>query len=337
MDVKGLLAAAGDYSRFLDFYGLVRRKITGSQVAILMYHRVSPMRYAWCPNGVNPYNFDKQMKYLSQNYEIISLNKLAEHMRRRRKTELHRKCVAITFDDGYKDNYIYAYPILKKYNIPATIFLTTGYIGTGNLLWWDKVRYLIHHTYLDKLSLKELGKYSLRSEREKNNSSSMIIEQMKTFTEVRKDRIINELLNISGIEIPADLGEEIILSWDEIKEMNNGGITIGAHTVNHRILTNLPLEEARGEIVQSKKDIEKMMGNQVTAFSYPNGDFNADIAKLVSEIGFTCAVTVLPNKLIDPSDSAYGLSRIGMNDNFSKSKVQLCGLWGDLHSWSKLG
>lgn len=326
--MKALLAAAIDKPRFLDAYGFVRRKITKSQVAILMYHRVSPKIDPWSLSSLSPQSFETQIKYFSSNYKILSLNRLIEYI-------VHgepfpEKAVVMTFDDGYKDNYRYAYPILNRYNIPATIFLTTGHIGTGNLFWWDKVSYIIQQTSLDEINLNEFGSFSLRSEKEKSRAKSALFEGLKKLPWEKKDLLIDELLVISGEEIPDDLGEKLILSWEDIKEMSCNGITFGAHTVNHPILTNLPLDQAKLEIIQSKMDIEKNLGHRVNAFSYPHGAFSPDVAELVRTSGFECAVTVSPCRPINLNDSLYELGRIIIEEDFSKSKVMLSGLWGDL-------
>lgn len=293
MDAKGLLVTAADRSRVLDAYAFFRRTIKKSQIAILMYHRVSPRRDNWSLEPLSPQSFERQMKYFSRNFEILPLDRLAKLIINRR--PLPERAVVMTFDDGYKDNYHYAYPILNKYNIPATIFLTTGLIGTGDLFWWDKVGYIIQHTGLDEIHLKQFGLFSLRSEKEKSRAKSAVIEGLKRLPGEEKDLFISDLLETSGEEIPDDLGEELILSWDEIREMSCDGIAFGAHTVNHPILTNLPLDQAKREIIQSKKDIEKNIGHRVNAFSYPNGDFNPDIAELVRTSGFECAVAVSPS------------------------------------------
>lgn len=330
MDIKGFLAATADHSRFLDAYGFFRRKITKSQIAILMYHRVSQRQDSWSLDSISPDGFERQMIHFCRNYDILSLNRLVEHIKQG--DDLPEKALVITFDDGYKDNYRFVFPVLKKYDVPATIFLSTGNIGTGKLFWWDKVSYIIQHTNLDQLYLEELGKFSIRSERERSHANLIANDRLKMFPGEMRDHLIDDLLTISDVEIPDDLGEELILSWDEIREMSNYGIAFGAHTVNHPTLTNLPLEQAAWEIIQSKNDIERMIGHQVTEFSYPHGDINADIAKLVEASGFACAVTILPNRLISQGDSAYGLSRIWVVEDFSKSKVMLCGLWADLKS-----
>ncbi|MGA8849160.1 MAG: polysaccharide deacetylase family protein [Dehalococcoidia bacterium] len=327
MDIIGLTATASNRLGFLDAYGFMRRKLTKSQVAILMYHRVCPHTDNWSLESLNPRSFHKQIEYLSHGYEFLRLDALVECIHQRK--SLPEKAVVITFDDGYKDNYLYAYPILKKYRIPATIFLSTGYIDKSRLFWWDEIRYIINNTTAVQLDLDELGKYSL-CPANRCRAGFIISDKLKDLPGGRKNVLIAKLTNICQVSIPPSLGTEFVLSWDEVGEMSNDCIAFGAHTVNHPILTNVPLEQARWEITQSKKDIEERLGKEVTAFSYPYGDFNPKIVKLVQESGFTCAFSGSPNKLVSRKDSPYGLGRIGELENFNKSKVMLCGLWGDL-------
>ncbi|MFC2002761.1 polysaccharide deacetylase family protein [Chloroflexota bacterium] len=327
MEIQELAAATANRLGFLDAYSFLRRKLTKSQVAILMYHRVCPLKNNWGLEPISPQDFESQIEYFCRNYEILPLGELVQYVQQ--KNSFPEKAVVITIDDGYKDNYLYAYPILRRYHIPATVFLTTGHIGKGNLFWFDKVSYIIQHTTVNQISLDELGSYSLQSELDKSHAGLIITERLKRLPEERKNLLIEKLLSISGVDIPVDLGKELILSWDEIKEMSSGGIHFGAHSVNHPILTNMPLEQAEWEIAQSKKDIEEKLGKEVTAFSYPNGDFSSEIAKFIKESGFTCAVSVLPSKLISSQNSPYELSRIGMKE-FNKFKVIFSGLWEDL-------
>jgi peptidoglycan/xylan/chitin deacetylase (PgdA/CDA1 family) len=336
MEMKATGAAIVNHLGFLDIYAFLKRELTKSQVAILMYHRVSPKKDDWSHESLSPQAFESQMEYFCREYEILPLDDLAQYIHQGK--SLPHKAVVVTLDDGYKDNYIYAYPIFKKYHIPATVFITTGHIGTGKLFWWDKVSYFIQHTVIENLNLEELGRFSLQSVHDKSRASFMITERLKKLPEKRKAFIIEKLISISGVESPSQgTGKELILSWDEVREMNNHGITFGAHTVNHPILTNIPLEQAKWEIVQSKRDIKEKLGKEVTTFSYPNGNFNPEIAQFVKESGFTCAVSALPSKLISPNDSPYELSRIRVGDDFNKFKFAFCGLWGDLHEITSRG
>lgn len=313
----------------LDAYAFLRRKLTGSQVAILLYHRIGSEYAGWSlrPKPLSSQIFESQMEYFCHNFEILSLDRLAHHLLQ---GSLPEKAAVITFDDGYKDNYLYAYPILKKYHIPATMFLTTGHIGTDKLFWWDKVSYIIRHTAVKQLDLSDLGCLPLQSESDKIHANSLITERLKKLPDEEKNLLIEKLFNISGTVIPPGLGRELILSWDEVIEMSNDGIAFGAHSVNHPVLTNLPLEQAKGEILQSKQDIEEKLGKVVTTFAYPNGDFNAELVKFIGESGFVCAVSVLPGKLISSKDNIYQLSRIAPIEDFNKCMGKFSGLWGDL-------
>jgi peptidoglycan/xylan/chitin deacetylase (PgdA/CDA1 family) len=328
MDIKGLAATALNRLGFLDAYSFLRRKLTRSQVAILIYHRVCPDRDSWSLEPLSPQEFQKQIEYFCRNYELLSLDQLVSYIRQRK--TLPEKAVVITFDDGYKDNYRYAYPLLKKYRIPATIFLATGCIGKDRLFWWDKVGYIIENSTVARLNLDELGSYSLRSNTDRHQAKFIISERLKNLPDGRKNVLIEKLTNICQVSIPPGLGKEFVLSWNEVREMSDDGISFGAHSVNHPILTNMPFERAKWEIVQSKKDIEERLGIQVTTFAYPNGNYDSKLHQFLKECGFTCAVSVLPRKLIGLKDDPYSLSRIPAMEDSNKMKGMFCGLWGDL-------
>jgi len=327
MEIKSLAAKIANNSGFLDGYSFLRRNFTGSQIVILMYHRISPQNDNWSLKPLSPHNFERQIEYFCHNFEVFPLEQLVQRILQEK--PLPKKAVIITFDDGYKDNYLYAFPILKKYHIPATVFLATGHIGTGNLFWWDKVNYAIQHTAIDRLDLDELGNYSLQSDLDRSHANFMITEKLKKLPNDNKEFLVKRIINDLNVDIPPDLGMKIILSWDEVREMSDDNIVFGAHTVNHPILTNLSLEQAKYEILQSKRDIEKELCKEVTSFSYPNGDFNAEIIELVKDNGFHYAVSVRPNKIIGSKDNIFTLGRIGAGEDFDKFKVAFCGLLGD--------
>jgi len=320
-------AVAANHSRALDGYAFLRRKLGKSQVAVLMYHRIGPKKDDWYPQPLGTRDFEKQVEYFCRNYEILPLDRLAQDIDQGK--PLPQKAVAITFDDGYKNDYLYAYPSLMKHHMPATIFLTTGHIGSGELFWFDKVRYAIHHATAEPLELDELGTYTLQSESDRTSAKLIIAEKLKQLSGEKKNLSIQKLLDLCQVNIPTNLGQELILSWDEVRDMYSNGITFGAHSVTHPILTNLPLQQARTEIMQSKKDIEEKLGQAVTAFSYPNGDYNADIIRLLREGGFTCAVTTKA-KLIVPEANPFELGRIGAMQDFNQFKVVFSGIYHDL-------
>jgi len=330
LDIKRLVASFTSRLGILDAYALLRRKVTQSDVAVMLYHRVSPSEEEqFLGDALTPEIFERQMEYFHRNYEPFSLYELIEYIQLRK--HLPERAVVVTFDDGYRDNYLYAYPILERYNIPATIFLATGHIGTDSLFWWNKVTYAIHHTSIKRLDLDDLGSYSLQSQRDKSHAGVVICKRLRKLHEVRRALVVERLLDLCQVGIRG-LGQKLFLSWNEVREMDSEGITFGAHSVSHRSLTNMPLDSARNEIIQSKKDIEENLGMEVTAFSYPFGDYDTEVVRLVRESGFKCAVSVLPYKLISFKDNVYCLQRIPAVEDFNKLKGMLCGLVGDVQA-----
>ena len=322
-----IINAAGLF-RFLDAYSILR-KCFGSKIVILTYHRIGTNNNAWLYPPTSPSDFEKQMKYLKKTNKIISLNKLAEFIQKG--TPLEEKIAVVTLDDGYKDNYLYAFPILKKYNIPATIFLVTGHINTGNLFWFDKVKNLIFNTKLKRFELDDLGVFPLNSIKDRLKSLFIITEKLKKISDEKKNIILEKLVNIFNVEIPHDLGRDVNLSWDEIKEMSEGGVEFGAHTVTHPILTRISLDQARFEILQSKKDIEKRLNQSVNTFSYPNGtieDFNNEIIEIVKNSGYSCAVTTI--SIVNYSKiNLYKLGRLFDPWSYNSFKFLSSGLYSD--------
>jgi len=316
---------------FLDTYSSLKGYCR-SQITILMFHRVGPAKNAWLLPPTNTSDFEDQIKYLSKTHKILSLNELATCLRAGK--PLAKRVAVVTFDDGYKDNYRYAFPILKKYKIPATIFLVTGHIDTGNLFWFDKIEYIIKNTKIKRLKLDGFGDFSLNPINNRLQSIFTIAEKLKKIEDEKKNHLIEKIINISKVDIPHDLGRDVILSWDEVKEMNEWGIDFGAHTISHPILTRVSLEQAKFEILQSKKDIEKRLGQSVYTFAYPNGtyeDFNTKILDIVRKSGFTCAVTTIPTTQASKTN-LYELGRLDPGGSFLSFKFVVSGLYSDINN-----
>jgi hypothetical protein len=179
--------------------------------------------------------------------------------------------------------------------------------------------------------LDGFGDFSLNSKNDRLQSYSIIIEKSKKIPDEKKNDFLKKLVNISDVDIPHDLGLDINLSWDEVKEMSDTGIEFGAHTVNHPILTKISLDRAKFEIEQSKKDIEKRLDQSVNTFSYPNGtceDFNKKIIDLVKKSGFTCAVTTIPTMHLSKKN-LYKLGRLPIAWNYGSFKFFVSGLYYD--------
>lgn len=278
---------------FLNAYSYMR-SITNHQIFIITHHKVSSM-CDWHLQSLTVSELESQIKYILKTFKIISLEELT--MSILDKKPIPRRAVAITFDDGYRDVYTNAFPIFKKYDIPMTIFLTVDPIEKRELFWFDKVSYVIWNTELKNIELDDFCHMKLENRKDRSVAVTKILYLLKKIPEEQKLFMIEKLIKNSDVYIPQYLGDDTVLSWEEIKEMSDFGINFGAHSMTHPILTKITTQHARYEVVQSKKKIEEKLKYQVTSFSYPNGlykDINQEIIDIVRDAGFKSAVTQIP-------------------------------------------
>ncbi|MBC7327961.1 polysaccharide deacetylase family protein [bacterium] len=317
----------------LDSLGIIdwvisRRKSDGNlPLYIPSYHRFSEVKETipTIPRSISQKAFKEQMEYISRNFEPVPLSLIAFCIHKRE--PFPKNCITITIDDGYKDNYLYAFPILKSLGIPATIFLTTSYIDGVKTPWEAKITFAIKNTSLREINLKGIGRFHLGDEKKRYLAAKMIVKRLKKFTDRQKNRLVEELIRICKVNVPPELGKELMLSWEEVREMSENGIEFGAHSLTHPILTNMPLKDAREEIVLSKRQIEENLGNPPLAFAYPNGDFNEEIVRIVREAGFLCAVTTMIEE-VKPWSNPYKIGRVfGMDEDMHRFKAIISGIY----------
>jgi len=307
--------------RLLDFYEKMRENSIKSKATILMYHHFwDSDRYPWRLEQTSKKDFENQIKYLSQQYNVVPLNEIIKCIQN--KKPFPQRAVAITFDDGNKDNYLNAYPILKKYDLSATIFLPSGLLNTKEMYWWDKVGYIIYKTTLESVEIEDISHFNIQTNKQRFQIFHDIILKFNDLTEKERKQSVENLSDKLDANIPPDLGKDHILSWNEVREMNNNNIDFGSHTVTHPFLTKVSLKEARRQIIESKKNLEEELGQNVTSFSYPYGAHNNSLKKILKENGFSCAVTVVP-RLISLKSDPYELGRIPPGWNFDTFKFYL--------------
>lgn len=280
--------------------GLIRagRQLWANSLTVLNYHRIDELQNNpdnFQPNiSATPADFDQQMSYLSHWFAVVSLQDVTNWILRDK--PLPRYAALITFDDGYLDNYTNAFPILKKYNFPAVIYLTSGHIDSNRPFYWDLVAYCFTHTEKDKILFPDGIERGWVSLDEKNQISKQWIESMKILKEDQKQHWISKIPENLNVSIPDNYFKNLMMNWNQVREMNASNIDFGAHTVTHPILTRISPEQVRTEISDSKKKIEQELGKPVTSLAYPNGmkaDFNDTVINLTKETGFSTAFTLL--------------------------------------------
>lgn len=275
----------------LQFPFIKRRR--SRNVQILVYHRVNDDDDLYFP-AVTTGAFDRQMDYLATNYRVCALEEIVPRLAA---DDVPDKAVVVTFDDGYRDNYTHAFPILKRYEIPATIFLATEAIGTGRVLWNDRVFSAFRRT--SNRTLKGVPPRNqampLKSIEEKLAAQRQVLEFLWSLDHAERLHWIQRLTKELAV---LDDGEatNLMLSWDEVRAMHGSGIRFGSHTHTHPILSRLPIAALEQEIQGSKKIIEQALRCDVNCFAYPVGrqeDFNSGIKQILKESGYLCAVTTV--------------------------------------------
>jgi peptidoglycan/xylan/chitin deacetylase (PgdA/CDA1 family) len=313
--------------------GLIRagRGLWARSLTVVNYHRIDdPFRSSFDsfkPNvSATPKVFDRQLEYLEKWFNVVSLQDVVKWLDGQQ--ELPPYAALITFDDGYRDNHTSAFPLLRKHNLPALIFLTTGHIGTDAPFYWDMAAYCFAHTLHDHLTFPD-GHVESWSDREQLNSvSKKWIELMKTLPQVEKQIYVESLPMEMDVSIPQGFFRSLMMDWDQVREMQKGGIEFGAHTMHHPILTRISPEEAYTEIVGSKARIEDELGESVRGFAYPNGqasDLNGEVEKLVADSGIRAAFTLLhgPTSQTEVKRNPYAIRRIFISHRHSLAEYAL--------------
>lgn len=264
--------------------------IVPNRLSILIFHRVHATTDSIFPNEPDAQRFDHLMRFVAKTFHVMSLG---EAVTKLSAGTLPPRSLVITFDDGYADNADIALPILRRYGLVATFFISTGFLDGGRM-WNDSVIECLRNTAHTALDLDEfgLGRVSLHNAEERRHAIEALLPRIKYLTLVERQEAIARLQQRCHLSaLPSDL----MMRTDQVRELHAAGMECGGHTVNHPILQSLSLNDARSEIDAGKRALESIIDATVEVFAYPNGkpdqDYSAEHARLVEDIGFRCAVT----------------------------------------------
>lgn len=293
--------------------GSLKKEKNNTPLRILAYHRIGTLNENYPLDGgvvsTTPENFEAELKFIVEHFNVINFRSLKEHFDQ--KKELPPRSLIITFDDGYRDNYSIAFPLLQKYKLTATIFLSIQHIETGALYWWD------------------IASYYLKKQKKTPQEIRTFLKELKTITNTQRIYRIKKL----GDENLKDIDRQS-LTWDEVKIMHNAGIEFGSHTMTHPILAQVQGDtELDFELKESKKVLEQKLGEKVVSFSYPTGGanaFNARTKQKVKEAGYSFAVSYMHgiNSVQDIMSDPFELKRLDMDElTITEAKSKLAFPW----------
>jgi len=260
---------------------------------VLVYHRVNDggdRFFAATPTHV----FRSQMQHLRSHYNVLDLGELVGVAKER---TVPPNAIAVTFDDGYKDMFVNAFPILRELKIPATVFLPTEAIETRKGLWHDQVFSAFRETKVKELRCHwhQSLHFRLESLEEKLAAQQAVLNILRSLNSSERSAWIQHLGE--KLQVGEDGGGgELMLTWDEIKIMQSHGISFGAHSMTHAILATETRQIIMEEVSHSKTLIEERLVCPVRGFAYPSGrkkDFNETAKSIVKECGYDYAVTMI--------------------------------------------
>jgi peptidoglycan/xylan/chitin deacetylase (PgdA/CDA1 family) len=275
-----------------------------SPALVLLYHRVLPETV---DDGfrlvVTCNHFRAQLEWLREHADVVSLDELVTT---RSRPPGRRPQVAITFDDGYRDNRVFAAELLREYGLPATFYLSTGYLGTEQRFWWDEVAARVVAGTPDRP----------RDGTAERLLVHRVCSRLRPLPAVRRGREMQRV----GAPPPPARSIDLPMSWEEAAELYRMGFSLGAHTVTHPALSGLPSREAEDEIRHSRAMLEARLSNPVRHFCYPYDEavrwgrrLPLEQAQMVREAGFVTGVTVVEGTVTRGTD-LLAIPRLAISD-----------------------
>lgn len=300
----------------MGLYGFIRTFFPNRKAAILRYHSVVDRKdnfYTSPAIALSPAEFEEHVRYFARKYTVLSLDQVVDCLQQ--KKPFPKNSVAFTFDDGYTDN-LEAARILKKYGANGTFFITTEPIGRESKFWLTEVTYLILKTSKTAFSIshEEQQLHFLLGDRSTRwKAIREIVRLIKSNNRTVREETRKQLLEQLGEPQLLKEVENLILTWEQVRQMLDMGMIAGSHTLTHLNLPNADPEDAKREIAVSKKVLEEKLGCSIRHFSYPNSGpyeyFDKRIRRYVVEAQYDSSCTS-NNGFVDYSSDYFALERV---------------------------
>lgn len=266
---------------------------SNGRLTTMIFHRVLDKHDPLFPEEIDAADFDRICRWTAEWFNVLPLG---EALRRLKAGTLPRRAMAITFDDGYEDNYCTAVPILVRHGLQATFFIATGFLD-GGTMWNDRLIEAVRCTRLTDLDLLLPGETTHRilplgGLAQRRRAIDELISAVKYLDHEQRLAAVETVEAACAAESPS---RGPMMTSDQVHGLVRHGMEVGGHTVTHPILRCLKPEASSREIVQGKRQLESIVGRPVAMFAYPNGkpgvDYAAVAVQQVREAGFEAAVS----------------------------------------------
>lgn len=327
-----MLAETNTRTGINNMVRFIRRRIH-KEIPVLAYHRIAdidvnyPFDMALISASKN--DFHQQMKYIKKHYTPVDMSSFVRAVEG--KEELPDNAIMVTFDDGFDDNYHNAFPILSELNIPATVFITTDFIGSVETIWYERLAYFFASISTDKIILDDINiavrlDDTLKTARE---AYQEVVEKLKLVDNAVRLQVIEKLYQTYG-DPYSNIGAgqhrlSLPMSWEQVREMDRDCIDFGSHCVTHPVLSMLPNSQVEYELKESKKIIENQLGHEINSIAYPVGQeesISNDVYEIAKQTGYKLAFSYVDGLESFPVNNRYAITRLHVDADLPRSMFE---------------
>lgn len=303
------------------------RAIHRSSVPVLMFHGVLPDADASPFNArgkmISPGKMRSFLERLARMFRAVSMDEFLDRMESGEKLS---NAMVITFDDGYRNVYSHAYPVLREMGLPFAVFVSTGYVDTDRVMPSDVLNYSVAMTTARTLPKGVLPEETdLGSPEAKARALPLLKRSLASFGFDRANERLDWICERLGVRRDGAAWDDVrFLSSGQIREMSDGGVTFGGHTVTHAILSRESPERVRTEVRECKGTLESITGKAVASFAYPNGsraDFDETSKRELREAGYAASFATI-HGLYRPGDDPFEIRRIGVDNRWPYEELE---------------
>ena len=298
-----------------------------NSLTVFNYHRIySPPLNTSYDEGVYAHSeqvFYNQMQWLVKNFSILCEEELIDIIGKRK--TIPKRCAMVTFDDGYRDNYDIAYPILKDLRIPAIFFIPYQNIDDGVLGWWDLIAFIINKTKVSSFSFNG-NNFILRNEEDRKSTTYQLLKYFKGVDHDKSTLLVGSLSDICDVALPETTTQKKeLMTWDQIIEVSQSIIDIGPHTMTHRILSRLDYNDQVWEISESKIKLQEKLGIKIKSIAYPVGGehaFTEETKEITAKEGYKLGFSFYNGYQKGINIDSFNIKRIELGQISSLYKAQ---------------
>jgi len=302
------------------------------QILIFNYHRIGDRDSTPFDPGVfsaTTEEFDRQLDFFQRHFQPLTLEEVL--CVARGELRLRRAGFLITFDDGYRDNYEEAFPILRRHDLQGVFFLPTSYVGVSAIPWWDEIAFIL------KSARRRSFRLEIPQTEEFDVDSAGLLPTLRRILFIYRQpavtnggEFIQALVDACGGERP-DATDTCFMSWENASEMLRGGMAIGSHSHRHEVISKLTFEEQREDLAASRRILQERLGITPTVFAYPVGarnSFTADSFRALEETGYQAAFSFYGGFNLPGSIQRYDIRRWGVENDVSQDRLHMQALIG---------